>query len=988
MRNCLLSLLFIAVLPMTGLVSSPALAQKKGKKLKAITPEKISLGRPVDFKKDVAPILEAKCIACHNVAIDEGKLSLEDVKSILKGGKRGPAVVPKQPDKSRMYLYASRGKNPVMPPLPNNVDATALTPKELGTFRQWILEGANAGSGSAATTIAWAPLPTTLNPTYAVALSKWGKYAVAGRANQVSVYDLAAGKVVGQLYDPALAPIQYEGRPMYPGGAAHRDFVHSLAVSPDGNLIASGGYRVVKLWQKQAGNKKFQVAAGNAVKTVAVSSDGKWLAIGAADNSIQIVDAKTGKTAKKLNGHSGAVNSVQFSADSAKLVSASADKTVRVWDVAKGNEIRKVASLAPVNQAIFNKDATEIITADADNTLRLWPVKKPEPKKDDKKDKKDDKKKPEAEKPIRELKGHSKPVTSVALILPQGSMVVSGSEDGTVRTWTLSNGRATRTMNHGAPVTAVAVNADGKLVASAGANGVGKIWQTSNGRQEAELKGDVTRIEKLAWLLEDQAVAKEVASDRGSTVKTAEKSLKDREEAVKKAKEAKEKADKAYAEAEKKAKPLLEKLAKAKEELAKKPKDKDLKKKVDQAEKAAAKPKAEFEKAKNTRDAADRALKLAEKSITRAKTRLDEAKKNETAAKARQKQADEAVKAAKESDKAAAKPMRSIAFSADGNTVVTSNDEGQLQLWSTKEGEPLETRQAHSAAIAAVTFGPNGTIITGSADKTAAVWSAQPAWKLVARLGTPQDKPLDISNSPFVARVLSLAFSRDGQLLATGGGDPSRSGELMIWNVKERKLLREIKDAHSDTVLGLEFNWDGTQILSGSSDKFAKIHDVATGKKIRSFEGHTHHVLDVSWQADGSVIATAGADNVIKVWNAKTGEQRRTISNYSKQVTSVQFIGTGGDVVTCAGDSQVNFHRTSNGQRYRRFNGPNDYVYASAAARSASSVVKSPTGSATVVIAGGENGVLRVWTGTAQALQTFEPPKPAGDKKQASVSSK
>ena len=61
-------------------------AQKEGQ----IEPAAVRLGRPVDFEKDIQPILDEKCVACHNVAIAESKLILEDVPAILKGGKRGP----------------------------------------------------------------------------------------------------------------------------------------------------------------------------------------------------------------------------------------------------------------------------------------------------------------------------------------------------------------------------------------------------------------------------------------------------------------------------------------------------------------------------------------------------------------------------------------------------------------------------------------------------------------------------------------------------------------------------------------------------------------------------------------------------------------------------------------------------------------------------------------------------------------------------------
>jgi WD40 repeat protein len=51
--------------------------------------------------------------------------------------------------------------------------------------------------------------------------------------------------------------------------------------------------------------------------------------------------------------------------------------------------------------------------------------------------------------------------------------------------------------------------------------------------------------------------------------------------------------------------------------------------------------------------------------------------------------------------------------------------------------------------------------------------------------------------------VLSLDFSHDGKLLATGGGDPSRSGELIVWDVATQAPVKNLETAHSDTVFGI-----------------------------------------------------------------------------------------------------------------------------------------------------------------------------------------
>ena len=299
---------------------------------------------------------------------------------------------------------------------------------------------------------------------------------------------------------------------------------------------------------------------------------------------------------------------------------------------------------------------------------------------------------------------------------------------------------------------------------------------------------------------------------------------------------------------------------------------------------------------------------------------------------------------------------------------------------------------AHRDLVHALAFSPDGNLLASGGYRVVKLWRRSPAanqtevpppasdsapatsndgspasaeectWQLVAQLGPSPEDPLNISDSPFVDRVLALDFSRDGKLLATGGGEPSRSGELMLWDVATLTRVREIVDAHSDTVCGVEFSRDNKYLLSGAADKFVKIFDVQSGQKIRSFEGHTHHVLDVSWQADGKSIVSAGGDNVIKYWNVETGDQTQTIGGFAKQVTSVQFPGTGNEIVSCSGDTSVRFHNAPDGNNFRNFGGATDFMFRVAASSDLS-----------LVVAGGEDGVLRVWNGLdGSVMKTME----------------
>ena len=248
----------------------------------------------------------------------------------------------------------------------------------------------------------------------------------------------------------------------------------------------------------------------------------------------------------------------------------------------------------------------------------------------------------------------------------------------------------------------------------------------------------------------------------------------------------------------------------------------------------------------------------------------------------------------------------------------------------------------------------------GASGKQALVWNTEVEWKLAKSIGSAD------SVAEFADRVTALAFSHDGTTLATGSGEPSRSGELKLWNVETGELIRALKEPHSDSIFGIEFSRDDQYIASCGADRFMKVFQVADGKFVRAFEGHTHHVLGVSWSADGRTLATSGADAVIKVWDFKTGDQKRTISGFKKELTSVRFIGNTANVIAACGDKNVHVRRTDNGGSIRSLTGGADFMYSAAA---------TPDGK--VYVAGGQDSVLRVWADNGQVLGAFEPPKEA-----------
>jgi WD40 repeat protein len=116
---------------------------------------------------------------------------------------------------------------------------------------------------------------------------------------------------------------------------SHEHGVISVAISPDGAMLASGGFdRTVKIWNMHTGRERASLTGHKGwVAAVAFSPDGSLLATGSHDQLIKLWDAATGQELAILGAHSGAVYTLAFSPDGSRLASGSLDGTVRVWDV-------------------------------------------------------------------------------------------------------------------------------------------------------------------------------------------------------------------------------------------------------------------------------------------------------------------------------------------------------------------------------------------------------------------------------------------------------------------------------------------------------------------------------------------------------------------------------------------------------------------------------------------------------------------------------
>lgn len=281
---------------------------------------------------------------------------------------------------------------------------------------------------------------------YAIAISPNGDvFASGGSDNTIKLWELETGEKLRQF-----------GRWF----SGHSDSVWNLAFSPDGEILASASWdNTIKLWQVKTGKKICTLKSHhNGVNALAFSPDGQLLASGSVDCTIKIIQVDTTYEINTLIGHEDAVHSLAFSADGQLLASASADCTIKIWQVKTGCEIHTITGHRFfINCLVFDHKSEILVSGSSDKTIKFWNAI--------------------AGREIRTLRGHRDVVSSISLS-KNSDTLVSASWDKTIKLWHLESGEEICTLTgHKNYIRSVAMSPDGRTIISGSDDETIKIWR-------------------------------------------------------------------------------------------------------------------------------------------------------------------------------------------------------------------------------------------------------------------------------------------------------------------------------------------------------------------------------------------------------------------------------------------------------------------------------------------------------------------------------
>ncbi len=773
-----------------------------------------------------------------------------------------------------------------------------------------------------------------------------------------------------------------DGNPFYTAnhGAAIRD----LALSPNGQVLATAGENgTIRLWQSANGagaNPQIPNATGP-VQTVAWSLDGLHLiaATGGEQPDVHVFDAATGVILERVHGdgttaadivaggdaesgttlfmaageggvrtatihavrtvpgHSGAVTSLAAIPETPlQVLSGSLDGTLRRWNLENGQAILQLNHGSPIQCVAVRPDAQRYASAGDNGTTRLWNAANNQP---------------------IDLRGDLRLRTLVARLQQQQNAatarqaaaqqrVTAAEQDLTAKT------QAEQTLNQALATANTAVTQQQAA------------FKTANDAKVAAEKAAVeaAAVAQKAALAKEEAdalamtAAEEAqrAQMRASQLATAAQSQPDNQDLAASAAAAQQAAQDAAtkSQAATAAQTAPAQAAQQTAEAANQAASKAVETQKPYNDALTA-----LKQAESTQNLAAQQHAVAVRELAAAQAEVPAAKESLTAADAALAEVKQQFEQAQQESTAAELPQKTVAFSPDGRTLATGGDYPSVHTWDAETGAPIAAFAGHAGPIHSATFAGPELLVSLDAAGNAIQWETNPKWQLERSIGAIDDPTI------LVDRVLGLDFSDDGGLLAVGGGVPSRSGQVKVFNVADGSVLFDLPEAHLDSVFAVSISPDGKRLASAGADKYLRTFSLPDGAELRRFEGHTNYVLGTSWKSDGQLLVSSSADGTIKVWNPETGDQFRTIEGFGKAVTCVRFIGDTEFIVSACGDRLVRQHNANNGGQII---GPFDaqaYLHCVDA-----------TPNRQLVIAGGQDGVLRIWNGTNnQMLQTLGP---------------
>lgn len=691
----------------------------------------------------------------------------------------------------------------------------------------------------------------------AIGTPKGDQVIAAGDDKAIWIWNAADGKEVKTL-------------------AGHEGAITGLGITADGQrLVSASADKTVKIWKLDADKPIASHVLPGPARSLAVSSDGRKLAVALAEEGkypIRVLDMETGKELMTAASHTAPIVALAFDRDNRTLLSASEDKTARTTDVNILGIIE--AHRDGVTGVKFDKNGTQALTAGQDKTVKLWDL-------------------PAAK--VLQTWTMADPVTAIAF---SGDFNQVGAAAGkTVKIWNRADGKEVRGLDHPAPVLALAFSTDNTKLVTGSADKRCRVWDLATGKllQVINRGGPI------------QAVL--LHPDNQSVIMGSDKTVRVQPLAVTRLHVMKSPVRQLSFV------PESSRLLSAADDGTIQFWSQGLGK-IERTVPVSKEPVSAFAMAKNG------VLLAAGSGSTVRLFTVYNGKESivlKTAAPVRSVAfspnnqmlaaacADNRILVWDVNQPAPATfgkllrtlthsaPATGLAWAGDGNTLFSNSLDKTIKAWQFGSGGPGKNI-GHPDIVHAVAFDPAGTrLATGCKDGNLRIIDVAKAQVI---------KQITAHNKPQPAAIYGVAWTPDGKQVATASLDHS----LKLWDPGSGNLVREFKPynpkdfdkGHRRAVYALAFSPDGQVLASAGDDRTLKLWSVAEGKVVREFanpkwakpaapmaepgkpalpaqppQAHPGWIYGLRFTPDGKFLISAGSapnyHGYLAIWNTGDG---------------------------------------------------------------------------------------------------------------------
>ncbi|WP_448612212.1 NB-ARC domain-containing protein [Geodermatophilus sp. URMC 60] len=277
--------------------------------------------------------------------------------------------------------------------------------------------------------------------------------------------------------------------------------------------------------------------------------------------------------------------------------------------------------------------------------------------------------------------------------------------------------------------------------------------------------------------------------------------------------------------------------------------------------------------------------------------------------------------------------VRGVAVSADGATVVSGGEDGTVRVWRPGGTTGPWVLTGHTSWVLGVAVSADGaTVVSGGEDGTVRVW--RPG-------GTSGPEIL----TGHTGSVRGVAVSADGATVVSGGED----GTVRVWRPGGTTGPR-VLTGHTGSVRGVAVSADGATVVSGGEDGTVRVWRPGGTTGPRVLTGHTGSVRGVAVSADGATVVSGGEDGTVRVWRPGGTSGPEILTGHTGSVRGVAVSADGATVVSGGEDGTVRVWRPGGTSGPEILTGHTGSVRA---------VAVSADGA--TVVSGGEDGTVRVW---------------------------